>query len=77
MNGLCRLSDISPGQKAKLISVKGPLSARLRELGFITGSEIECILRSPLGDPTAFLVGGALIALRREDIGDITAEVVE
>lgn len=77
MNGLCRLSDISPGQKARIISIESPLSARLSELGFIHGAEVECALRSPLGDPTAFLAEGALIALRHEDICDITVEVVQ
>lgn len=77
MNGSCRLSDINIGRKARIISVEGPLAARLSELGFISGAEIECALRSPLGDPTAFLAGGSLIALRRVDICDITVEVVQ
>lgn len=76
MNGLCRLSDITPGQRAKIISLEGPLHGRLAELGFIPGAVIECMFRSPLGDPSAFLAGGALIALRREDICDIAVEVM-
>ncbi len=77
MNGSFRLSDIKPGQKARIISLESPLSERLSELGFIDGAVVECALRSPLGDPTAFLAGGALIALRREDICDISVEVVQ
>ena len=77
MNGSCRLSDIELNRKARIISVESPLAARLSELGFIAGAEIECALRSPLGDPTAFLVSGALIALRREDICNIIVEVMQ
>jgi Fe2+ transport system protein FeoA len=38
----------------------------LLDLGFVPGSAVEVNLVSPAGDPTAYLVRGALIALRRE-----------
>ncbi|MEG2203689.1 MAG: FeoA family protein, partial [Oscillospiraceae bacterium] len=31
------------------------------------GTRVECLHRSPAGDPIAFLIRGAMIALRRED----------
>lgn len=40
---------------------------RLLDLGFTVGTEVQCLYRSPLGDPTAYLVRGAVIALRQED----------
>ena len=36
------------------------------DLGILPGTTIEAELRSPSGDPTAYRVRGALIALRRE-----------
>ena len=43
----------------------------LKELGFIRGTRVTCLLKSFAGDPTAYLVKGAVIALRREDAANI------
>ena len=40
---------------------------RLSELGFLPGSEIACLLVSPLGDPRAYQICDTLIALRGRD----------
>jgi len=42
------------------------------EGSFLEGARVECIMKSPLGDPVAYLVKGAVIALRREDAASIT-----
>ncbi len=36
------------------------------DLGFVPGTRIEAVRRSPAGDPTAFGVRGTVIALRGE-----------
>ncbi|MFM9079307.1 MAG: ferrous iron transport protein A [Opitutaceae bacterium] len=36
------------------------------DLGFVPGSVVEARFASPAGDPTAYEVRGALVALRRE-----------
>jgi ferrous iron transport protein A len=41
------------------------------DLGFIPGSRVEALRRSPLGDPVAYRIRGAVIALRRADAGRI------
>ena len=41
------------------------------ELGLIDGTPVECLTRSPLGDPTAYEIRGAVIALRKEDAAGI------
>ena len=73
MNKQLRLNDIPPGQKAKVISMQatGPMGRRLLDLGLVDGSVVECLGRSPCGDPTAFLIRGAAIALRSEDSSSI------
>ncbi|MBQ8642870.1 MAG: ferrous iron transport protein A [Clostridia bacterium] len=43
------------------------ISGRLRDLGFTEGSPVTCVRVSPLGDPLAFRIRGALIALRKKD----------
>ena len=40
---------------------------RLQDIGLISGTRVECVGVSPLGDPAAYLIRGAVIALRRED----------
>ena len=36
-------------------------------MGLREGAEVECVGRSPLGSPSAYLVSDALIAIRRSD----------
>ncbi len=61
------------GKKARISHLlpTGDMRRRLLDLGFITDTEIQCLYRSPMGDPTAYLVRGTVIALRQEDAGKI------
>ena len=63
------LCDLTVGQGGTVVSVnaKGDILRRLLDIGIVDGTEIKCVLKSPLGDPTAFLIRGAVIALRKED----------
>ncbi|MEA4986722.1 FeoA family protein [Anaerovorax sp. IOR16] len=40
---------------------------RMMDLGLIKGAPIEALHKSPCGDPTAYNIMGAVIALRKED----------
>ncbi len=62
------LNMLKPGQTATVtaLTCEGPERRRLMDLGILPGTTIVAELTSPLGDPTAYLVRGALIALRRE-----------
>lgn len=40
---------------------------RMQDIGLIEGTEVECVQKSPAGDPVAYRIRGALIALRAED----------
>lgn len=46
---------------------KGDLRRRLMDIGFVEGTKVECVRISPFKDPKAYLVRGAVIALRKED----------
>lgn len=61
------------GKKATIfqLGLAGDMRRRLLDLGFIPGTKIQCLYRSPLGDPTAYFVRGTVIALRQEDAGQI------
>jgi DtxR family Mn-dependent transcriptional regulator len=65
-----RLSDIRPGEKAEVVGISplihGLARSRLLDLGFVPGTVTEIDLMGPAGDPIAYIVRGAAIALRRE-----------
>lgn len=46
---------------------EGPMRRRLRDIGVIEGTKIQCLQKSASGDPTAYLIRGAVIALRGDD----------
>lgn len=73
MNQSSTLNEINPGQQAvvqELMST-GSMRRRLLDIGLIKNTRVECIGRSPGGDPSAFLIRGAVIAIRSEDLKDI------
>lgn len=51
----------------KRLDIYGSMRRRLFDIGLIEGTKIECLQRSPLGDPCAYLIRGAVFALRSED----------
>ena len=60
--------------KAVKLLLEGGMRRRMRDIGLIEGTQIRCLNRSPSGDPTAYLIRGAVIALRREDSSKIIVE---
>ena len=73
MNTTLCLNDITPGQTAviKQLNINGSMRRRLLDIGLIDGTKIECVGKSVLGDPSAFLIRGAVIAIRSEDCKNI------
>ncbi|MBE3587999.1 MAG: ferrous iron transport protein A [Thermoanaerobacteraceae bacterium] len=63
------LSELPVGQWGRVVSLqKGDVSGyRLLDLGLVPGTAVQAVRRSPVGDPTAYHIRGALIALRREE----------
>lgn len=56
------------------ITARPDMAQRLTDLGLISGTRVTCAFRSPSGDPRAYLIRGALIALRRADADQIWLE---
>lgn len=73
MNPQICLNDMRPGQRAVVSELQATDSMRRRllDIGLIKDTTVECLGRSPGGDPAAFLVRGAVIAIRSEDCKDI------
>lgn len=69
MNRNKALSDMNVGEKGVVESVdpESNLFARLLDMGLIEGTQVECVGKSPGGDPSAYLVRGAVIAIRKRD----------
>ena len=63
------LSDMEKGDRIMIKKLKttGDLRKRLMDIGFVPGTNVECVRISPFGDPKAYYVRGAVIALRKED----------
>lgn len=66
--------DLLPVNKvAEIISLKakGIQRRRMLDLGLVNGAYIKALQRSPSLDPTAYLIKGTVIALRKEDAKNI------
>ncbi len=65
-----QLSDLKPGEKAKVLDISRTCRRgerrRFMDLGILPGTVIEVEVSSPSGDPMAYRIRGAVIALRRE-----------
>lgn len=74
---LAPLTVLEPGEVATVAAVNldGLDRARLLGLGVVPGSRIECAFASPMGDPIAYRVRGALVALRREQADRIWVRI--
>lgn len=73
MRELYCLNDLNPGEYAKVgkLCSTGSMRRRLLDIGLIENTEVKCLGRSPGGDPSAFLIRGAVIAIRSEDCRDV------
>lgn len=64
------LAELEPSESARVIGIsarcQGPARRRLLDLGVVPGTEIVAEFKSAGGDPTAYRIRGALIALRAE-----------
>lgn len=70
------LSELPPGAQGILREIRwdGALRDRLEDLGFTPGLKLRCLHRAPFGDPAAYEVLGAAVALRKKDAAGIVLE---
>ena len=63
------LDSLAVGQRAAVAALSAPEEQRRRllDLGFVPGAPVTPVQESPWGDPVAYAVCGAVIALRRTD----------
>ena len=67
------LFSLRTGERGQVVGLsprcRGAERRRLLDLGILPGTMIEAVMTSPSGDPTAYRIRDALIALRREQAG--------
>ena len=71
-----KLSEIEVGEVVHVtkISEESCITRRLLDIGLIPGTKIECVLKSPMKNPKAYMIRGAVIAIRNEDADCIEIE---
>ena len=76
MKYAANLNQLPLGAKAQVIALRcdSSIRRRLQDIGLIQGTEVECLQISPLKDPIAYLIRGAVIVLRQEDSHQILVE---
>ena len=76
-NKMCFLHQLKIGQTATVVKLhhKGSMRRRLQDMGLVEHSTVKCVGKSPFGDPRAYLISDAVIALRRRDAAYI--EILE
>lgn len=71
MGEIKTMNKMKKGEKATVyrLDLCGSMRRRLLDMGLIEGTKIECLHLCPLGNLRAYLIRGAVIALRSEDSG--------
>ncbi len=64
-----RLDELCVGERCRVCELlcDGNIRRRFLDVGLTPGTEVVCVGRSPLGDPSAYFVRGCEIAIRKSD----------
>ncbi len=67
------LADLNVGDHCFIdtLSTKGDMRRRFIDIGLVKGTRVECVGESPAKDPKAYLIRGAVIAIRSDDCRSI------
>ena len=73
IQNICSLCSLLKGEGGTVIGIntKGDMRRRFMDMGLIAGTMVSCMLKSAKGDISAYLIRGALIAIRCEDASEI------
>jgi DtxR family Mn-dependent transcriptional regulator len=79
--GLVSLDRLSNGQPAEVVALdpgcQGFSRRRLMDLGFTPGARLEPVLHTFAGDPRAYRIRGTLVALRRDQAGQVLVRPIQ
>jgi len=72
-----KLHQLKPGQKAVVRHLEmDHLPMKLVEMGCFPGSEVELILKAPLGDPYYFRIDGMPLCIRKDMAMQVDVELL-
>ncbi len=76
---LIPLHRLPLGDRGKVmqINVNGAARRRMLDLGLTFSAEVAALQKSPSGDPTAYFIRGAVIALRSQDASRVLITPLE
>ena len=71
------MCNLMPGRWAvvEAIHTADGLRRRLMDMGLVPGAPVACVGRSPGGDPAAYEICGAVVAIRHRDAAHIAVRV--
>lgn len=77
-NEIIPLNQLPLGKQCKVVKLlsDGLTRRRMLDLGLIDNTIIKALHKSPSGDPVAYLIRGAVIALRKETASTILVEKI-
>ncbi|MBO7148486.1 MAG: ferrous iron transport protein A [Clostridia bacterium] len=75
---LVSLCDINTGEKVRVVKILSDISIKRRfmDLGLIEDTIVECKGHSPMNDPSAYLIRGAVIAIRKADAKGVKCQYI-
>lgn len=78
MESLIPLHQLSPGSygEVRQLTADGHTRRRMMDLGLICGTRVAALQKSPSGDPVAYEIRGAVIALRSREASAIMVKAV-
>lgn len=68
------LLPVGKAARVKELTCDGTIRRRMLDLGLISDTHVEALQKSPSGDPVAYHIRGAVIALRSEEASKIMVE---
>ena len=76
MNDTIKLCNINIGEWAKIVEILPSclIKRRLTDIGLISGTKVKCLYENVGKDMKAYLIRGAVIAVRNVDGSHVTVE---
>ena len=67
------LNSLNEGESAFVLKLntKGAMRRRLMDIGLTEGAYVTCLKAAPSGDPCAYLIRDAVIAIRAHDASEV------
>lgn len=72
------INDLAPGERGIVREITTPdaIRQRLMDFGLIEGARIEMVRTAPLGDPVQIRVLDTLLAIRKNEAGQVFVEMM-